>query len=402
MSNLNLKINRNLVFSSIRRSFAFGKIKKVDPFAIVKNPKFNDKVFDAVVIGGGSGGIAFATEAKSKGFDVAVLDYVTPTQHNNQWGIGGTCVNVGCIPKKLFHNAALLHNHTNMAKPYGYKFDSAPKFEWKTLRDNVQTYIKKLNYDYNKSFKDNDIDNINAFASILDNNTVLFSPEPQNIWNFVNNGGKWSKEMEGKVGRLNTKNIIISVGGRPFIPSEEQIPGAKYAITSDDIFFLESLPENTLVVGGGYIACESAGFLAELGSKVDLCARSMLLREFDRDCASFVMNSMTSLNHNLNTTENCLPEKIEKLDNGKLRVTMVNTKTQEHLWTKDYDCVMMAVTRKIQGDALNLDNIGVERNQKNGKIKGIEYPGLNRTPLQELSTLKNVWAIGDCLDGIPE
>jgi pyruvate/2-oxoglutarate dehydrogenase complex dihydrolipoamide dehydrogenase (E3) component len=189
------------------------------------------------------------------------LDYVIPTPHHgNTWGLGGTCVNVGCIPKKLFHANAIFREELYKRSPNG--FTPNPESEALDFKANtiaVQTYIKRSNFDYKSKLLQDEITYLNAYGSILDSNTVLFSPEPQQVWNFAKEGAV-TPEIQDQVGLLKTENIVISVGGRPWIPSETDLPGAKYAITSDDVFFLEDLPKRTLVYGGGYIACETAGF----------------------------------------------------------------------------------------------------------------------------------------------
>jgi len=200
-------------------------------------------------------------EAKNQGLQVAVLDYVTPTPfHGNTWGIGGTCVNVGCIPKKLFHASAIFREELYKRAPSGFTLNpDSEAADFKSNTKAIQSYIKRLNYDYKSKLLQEEIPYLNAYGSILDPKTVLFSPEPEPIWDFIEKGTV-HPEMEHKVGSLSTDNIILAVGGRPWIPSEAEIPGAKYAITSDDVFFMEDLPKKTLVYGGGYIACETASF----------------------------------------------------------------------------------------------------------------------------------------------
>lgn len=137
---------------------------------------FDDKKeYDIVIIGGGTGGITAASEARSLGLSVALFDYVAPSPHGSTWGVGGCCVNVGCIPKKLFHIAAQTHDNYKAAEDFGWKANHNSQHDWTTLRNNVQGYIKSINFSYNKKFVTEGIDYINARASFFDANTVEFS-----------------------------------------------------------------------------------------------------------------------------------------------------------------------------------------------------------------------------------
>lgn len=188
--------------------------------------------YDLVVIGGGSGGLACAKEAVVQGAKVAVLDYVTPTPLGAKWGLGGTCVNVGCIPKKLMHQAALLGEAVHEASAYGWSVDKATvKIDWEKLRENVQNHIKSVNWVTRVDLRDKKVEYINGLGYFKDAHTV-------------------AAVMKNKTEKvLSAKNVVIAVGGRPRYPD---IPGAKeLGITSDDIFSLEKPPGKTLVVGAG-------------------------------------------------------------------------------------------------------------------------------------------------------
>lgn len=184
------------------------------------------------MIGGGSGGLACAKEAVVQGAKVAVLDYVTPTPLGAKWGLGGTCVNVGCIPKKLMHQAALLGEAVHDASAYGWTVDKETvKIDWEKLRENVQNHIKSVNWVTRVDLRDKKVEYINGLGYFKDAHTV-------------------AAVMKNKTEKvLSAKNIVIAVGGRPRYPN---IPGAKeFGITSDDIFSLEKAPGKTLVVGAG-------------------------------------------------------------------------------------------------------------------------------------------------------
>lgn len=196
--------------------------------------------YDLVVIGGGSGGLACAKEAVVHGAKVAVLDFVTPTPTGTKWGLGGTCVNVGCIPKKLMHQAALLGEAVHDASAYGWTVDKeAVKIDWEKLRENVQNHVKSVNWVTRVDLRDKKVEYINGLGYFKDAHTV-------------------AAVMKNKTEKvLTTKNVVIAVGGRPRYPD---IPGAReFGITSDDIFSLEKAPGKTLVVGAG---CKSSGFIS--------------------------------------------------------------------------------------------------------------------------------------------
>jgi len=173
--------------------------------------------YDLIVIGGGSGGLACSKEAKRLGAKVAVLDFVKPSPLGTTWGLGGTCVNVGCIPKKLMHNAALLGEHTHSAKEFGWEINEEPKHNWETLRDNVQDHIRSLNFGYRVQLREQGVTYINKLGSFVNENTLE------------------CVDKKGNKENITAARFVIAVGGRP---SPLNIPGGEYAISSDDLFSL--------------------------------------------------------------------------------------------------------------------------------------------------------------------
>ena len=204
--------------------------------------------YDFFVIGAGSGGVRSARMAASYGAKVAIVE-----DHY----LGGTCVNVGCVPKKLYTYASHFYYDFEDSREYGWSVQQ-PTFDWSTLRDNKKAEIKRLNSIYQSILENAGVEILTGHASLLDANTVIVE------------GVKYQAEK-----------ILIATGGWPFVPD---FPGSEYAITSNEIFDLESFPESILIVGGGYIAVEFAGVFAGLGSQTTLSYRGeLLLRNFDKD-----------------------------------------------------------------------------------------------------------------------
>lgn len=143
--------------------------------AAEKLPFTPDKEYDVIVIGGGSGGLSFVQEARELGLSVAIFDYVQPSVHGTTWGLGGTCVNVGCIPKKLFHIGVGMQETAEMTKWYGWKAsDEKPEHDWSVLREGIQNYIKSINFSYKSKMSEIGADYVNAFARFESANEIAF------------------------------------------------------------------------------------------------------------------------------------------------------------------------------------------------------------------------------------
>ncbi|CAG5011480.1 unnamed protein product [Parnassius apollo] len=327
--------------------------------------------YDLAVIGGGSGGLACAKEAVNHGARVAVLDYVTPSPQGTKWGLGGTCVNVGCIPKKLMHQAALLGESIHEAIAYGWEVPSpeAIKINWASLTEAVQNHIKSVNWVTRVELRDKKIEYINGLGEFKDPHTLVAT---------LKNGSK--KE-------LTAKNIVIAVGGRPHYPD---IPGAiEYCISSDDIFSLGYPPGKTLVVGAGYIGLECAGFLNSLGFNATVLVRSVPLRGFDQQMAQMVTNEMEE--KGVKFHHKCIPLSVEKLESGQLKARWQNTETGKQ--SEDvFDTVLMATGRYALTKALNLPAAGITCVTENGKISAAT----------EQTNVPHVYAVGDVLAARPE
>jgi glutathione reductase (NADPH) len=213
--------------------------------------------YDLFVIGGGSGGVRCARFSALFGAKVGVAE-------ERYWG--GTCVNVGCVPKKLFTYAAHFSEDVEAAKGFGWYMDQ-PGFDWPTLRDNKDTEINRLNGIYDRMLQNAGCDVFFERAVVADPHTVQLGEK-----------------------KFTAKHILIATGSWPFMPD---IPGKEHAITSNDVFHMESLPKTIVIVGGGYIAVEFAGIFHGLGTKViQLYRGDMFLRGFDNEVRHLLAEEM--------------------------------------------------------------------------------------------------------------
>lgn len=330
------------------------------------------KEYDLFCIGGGSGGNATSKAAVAYGQRVGLADYVKPSPPGTTWGLGGTCVNVGCIPKKLMHFCSLMGEARHDQEGCGWELDpKSIKFNWSKMATKVKEYIGRLNQGKETQLKDKSIDYYNKLASFVDANTVeLLDPQTN------------QKEY------VKAKTILISTGGRPNYPD---IPGAKeHGITSDDLFYLPENPGKTLIVGASYIALECGGFLTGLGNEVHVLVRSVLLRGFDQDCAERIGEYMTAQGTNFHYK--CEPTSVEKLANGKKKVTWKNTQTGESV-SQEFDTVLFAIGRTADTAGLQLEKAGIQYNKKNQKVI------INDV---EQTNIPNIYCVGDCAEGMQE
>ncbi len=237
--------------------------------------------YDLFVIGAGSGGVRAARMAASKGKKVAVAE---------ERYLGGTCVNVGCVPKKLFVYASQFPELFHASAGFGWTMPQQPTLDWTTLRDNKTAEIERLNGIYN-----NLIDN--SGADLFDGRATVAGP------NLVSVNGKTYK----------ARTILVATGGWPYIP---EFPGSEHALSSNEMFFLDKLPNKAVVVGGGYIAVEFAGILNGLGVETHLVYRGpKLLKSFDAEMGDKIMQGMVDkgVNIHLNTEINQITKTDEQL-----------------------------------------------------------------------------------------
>eukprot|EP00455_Lapot_gusevi_P008153 TRINITY_DN1351_c0_g1_i6.p1 TRINITY_DN1351_c0_g1~~TRINITY_DN1351_c0_g1_i6.p1 ORF type:complete len:509 (+),score=165.64 TRINITY_DN1351_c0_g1_i6:73-1599(+) len=328
--------------------------------------------YDLIVIGGGSGGLAAAKEAAILGAKVALFDFVKPTPIGTKWGLGGTCVNVGCIPKKIMHYSALLGASHFDALRLGWDMQ-IEGHKWETLKTTVKEYIQSLNFGYRKELRSKQVEYINAYASFVDPHTVQYTV-------------KKGKTEEQKI--TTAQYFILAVGGRPKYPN---IPGAvEHCITSDDIFSLNRAPGKTLCVGAGYISLECAGFLSELKYETSVMVRSELLRGFDRQSVSKIEQYMEGCG--VRFIRKAVPTRFEKLESGKILVTYEQKDGESKEFQEEFDTVLLAMGRTAQTATLGLEAAGVEWDRADGKIRC----------RQEQTNVPHIYAIGDVVYGALE
>ena len=299
--------------------------------------------YDIIAIGGGSGGSATMNRAAMHGAKAAVIEGNI---------IGGTCVNVGCVPKKvMWYGALVSETLKNYAADYGYTIGET-SFDFKTLRKNREAYIERSRQAFSNNFNRNGIDYIEGYARFVDKNTV---------------------EVNGE--QIRAKHIVIATGSYAFVPN---VPGSELGGTSDDVFAWEELPESVSIIGAGYIAVELAGVLHALGVKTDLFVRKGgPLRGFDQGIVEVLVEEMKKNGQPLHTHK--VPQKLEKLDNGDIQIYFEDGTT--HTSQK----VIWAVGRKANIQQLNLEAAGVELTER-GFIQVDEYQN---------TTTPGIYALGD-------
>lgn len=298
--------------------------------------------FDLLVIGGGSGGVRAGRMAAQRGARVGLVE---------AQAMGGTCVNVGCIPKKLYSYAA--HFAESFEESHGFGWaGEAPKLDWALLKRNRAKEISRLNGIYLQLLKNSGVQVIDGWGTLIDPHTV---------------------EVGGQ--RYTALNLVIATGGQPTVPD---IAGREHVITSDDIFDLEPFPQRLLVVGGGYIACEFASIFNGLGSSVTQLYRgAQVLRGFDEEVRNFISAEMKKAGVDLRL--NADVAEIRKQADGRLNVRLADG---SHL---EVDAVLYAT-----GRAPNVKGLGLEALEiKQGPQGAIEVDEHYET------SVPHVYAVGD-------
>ncbi len=300
--------------------------------------------FDLFVIGAGSGGVRAARFAAGFGARVAVAE---------SRYLGGTCVNVGCVPKKLLVYGAHFAEDFEQAQGFGWTLGSA-KFDWATLIANKNREIERLNGIYRNLLVNSGVTLLEGHARIVDAHSV---------------------ELGGK--RYSAEHILIATGGWPQIPD---VPGHEHAIGSNEAFFLEQLPKRVLVVGGGYIAVEFASIFNGLGADTSLLYRGdLFLRGFDKAVRLHLQDELNK--HGVNLQFNSDIARIDKQADGSLQATLKDGRVLEA------DCIFYATGRRPMLDNLGLENTQVELDER----------GFIKVDAQYQTSTPSILAIGDVI-----
>jgi len=310
------------------------------------------KHYDYIAIGGGSGGIASINRAASYGKKCAIIEAKY---------LGGTCVNVGCVPKKvMFYGAQVAEAINNYAPAYGFDVE-VKKFDYAKLVESRQAYIGRIHASYNNVLAKNNVDVLNGFARFKDAKTIEVS------------------YADGSTELVTADHILIATGGRPSIPA---VKGAEYGIDSNGVFALNELPKRVAVVGAGYIAVELAGVLNSLGSETHLFVRQHApLRNQDPLIVETLVEVLEQDGIQLHTK--ALPEEVVKNADGSLTL-----KLQDGRETT-VDTLIWAIGREPATDVINLEVTGVKTNSR-GQIIVDKYQNTN---------VPGIYAVGDIIEG---
>lgn len=301
------------------------------------------KHYDYIAIGGGSGGIASVNRAAMYGMKCALIE---------KSEIGGTCVNVGCVPKKVMwyaaHIAESIHKY---AEDYGFNAQ-IESFNWQTLVKNRQAYIDRIHQSYQNSLSKNNVDLIQGAAQFVNQTTI---------------------EVNGEI--FTADHILIATGTQPSLP---KIEGVEYGIDSNGFFELSALPKTTAVIGSGYIAVELAGVLNALGSQVGLFIRKDLpVRRFDQFLSETLVEVMQADGVKIHTQ--AIPQKVTKNIDGSVNLHLENGEVHK------VDCLIWATGREPHTANLNLDKANVQLNDR-GYIEVDKFQN---------TTQKGIYAVGD-------
>jgi len=299
--------------------------------------------YDLIAIGGGSGGLSIAERAASYGAKCAVVEV---------GDMGGTCVNVGCVPKKVMWFGASLAHSIEDAKDYGFDVE-AKGFDWAHLVKKREDYISGINSWYHNYLADSNIDEITGFASFIDEHTV---------------------EVNGK--KYSANHIMVAPGTKPTVPN---IPGIELGITSDGFFELEECPARVAIIGSGYIAVEIAGVLNSLGADVCMYLRKEhLLRTFDSMLRETLLESM--LDAGVDIISRTQIAEVKKETDGSL--TLIDEKGHS---TQGFDEVIWAIGREPNTEGMKLEAANIKTNAQ----------GYIPTDKFQKTNVDNIFALGD-------
>lgn len=301
------------------------------------------KQYDYIVIGAGSGGIASANRAALHGAKTLLIEASE---------VGGTCVNLGCVPKKvMWYGAQVADTIKRYAGDYGFDLD-LKNFDFVSLKANRQAYIERIHGSYERGFEQNGVECLYGYASFVDAHTVAVGDET-----------------------YTAPHILVATGGHAIIPD---LPGAEYGITSDGFFELDEIPKRTAVVGAGYIAVEVAGVLQALGSETHLFVRKERpLRTFDEEIITVLTDEMAKHGPSLHT--HSIPKEVLKNADDSLTLVLENGQSYT------IDCLIWAIGRRPNVTGFGLKKTGLELTEK----------GYIKTDAFENTTVKGIYALGD-------
>lgn len=307
-------------------------------------PKPSSEKYDMIVIGGGSGAMGVGRRAAQYGKKVVVIE--------EDGRLGGTCVNVGCVPKKLMWHAADMAESLKEAPEYGFgspdgkAINSVPKFQWNYFTEKRDAYVRRLNGIYDRNLQNDKVEYISGHAKLVGKDQVEIT--------IRNEDGSFQSDAHV----IRGDHITIATGGRPTVPSDDEIPGASLGITSDGFFELKEQPKRVAVVGAGYIAVELAGVFNTLGTETHLLIRHhTFLRTFDPVISETLQEYMGNTGLNVHQKTNI--KKVEgSKKGGPLTLHLDSGKTLE------VDCLLWAVGRRPNTDNLGLDSAGIKTDEK--------------------------------------
>ncbi|KAK7208905.1 hypothetical protein V2G26_016083 [Clonostachys chloroleuca] len=310
---------------------------------------------DYVVLGGGSGGLGSGRAAASRFGQKAVII------ENKR--LGGTCVNVGCVPKKVSWYAATLAESIRESKAYGFNVEHTAPFDWPTFKNKRDAYIKRLNGIYERNLANDKVEYLHGTGKLLSKNQIEVTQD------------------DGSKVLVNAKKILVAVGGKPHIPPE--IPGAELGTNSDGFFEIATQPKKVAVIGAGYIAVELAGVFNALGTETHLLIRyDTFLRTFDPIIQEGLTKEYERVGVKLHKRSQA--SKIEKDANGKLTVTYKDDQGNETVLT-DVDHLIWAIGRVPETKNIGLEEAGVKLDDK-GFVVVDEYQN---------TSVDNIYALGD-------
>lgn len=318
----------------------------------MSNDMSNDSNYDLIVIGGGSGGVATSNRAAEHGAKVLLIEKAY---------LGGTCVNVGCVPKKMMWYAGHVADTLNEAGEYGFAVTNNG-FDWPGFVEKREAYLRRLNGIYENNMLKKGITIEKGTATLAASKDGLHTVRVEN--------------NEGGTIEHSATKLLIAVGGKPSVPN---VPGAELGIDSDGFFALTKMPKKVAVMGAGYIAVELAGMLNALGIDVTLILRrDQVLKHFDQEIANALLDSMRDQGITVET--HSTPEKLNQEADGSITIARENTTP-----LSGFDQAIWAIGREPVTDSLGLEAVGVQRTKRKHIV----------VDDQQNTTVPGIYSLGD-------